>query len=431
MCYAIPGKIVAIHEKTVTVEYFGETKTALNEFKTLKLGDYIYAQGGYILEVVPETEALGILEAWREVFQDLKETDAVLSRVTAEDHTQDQKLNRILDKAANEAALSDADLLYVLSVQNPEQLNLLSKTANFLRQKYLQNSCCVHGIIELSNICARACQYCGINCGNTSVTRYKMSLEEVLAAAKTAIEDYSFKALVLQSGEGAYTIDELVTIVQTIKERWPCLIFISFGEIGLAGLEKLYAAGARGLLLRFETSNEQLYTKIHPGMSLQYRLEHLKKAYELGYLVLTGSLIGLPDQTDQDIINDIRLAKELHAEMFSFGPFVPAPGTPLAAEATVTTERIIKTLAMARLMDAQQAKILITTALETIDPMAREQGLLAGGNSVMLNVTPLQYRSLYSIYPNRAHITETIPEQIEVTIALLKKLGRAPTDLSV
>jgi len=49
----------------------------------------------------------------------------------------------------------------------------------------------------------------------------------------------------------------------------------------------------------------------------------------------------------------------------------------------------------------------------------------------MLNVTPIKYRALYAIYPQRAHEQESIELQIKETLALLKSLGRAPTDLSV
>jgi hypothetical protein len=49
----------------------------------------------------------------------------------------------------------------------------------------------------------------------------------------------------------------------------------------------------------------------------------------------------------------------------------------------------------------------------------------------MLNVTPIEYRSRYSIYPNRAHADDSIQQQIEETLALLHELGRAPTDLGI
>jgi hypothetical protein len=44
-----------------------------------------------------------------------------------------------------------------------------------------------------------------------------------------------------------------------------------------------------------------------PGIEEEIRLLHLRKAYDLGYLILTGSLIGLPGQTNKDILNDILL----------------------------------------------------------------------------------------------------------------------------
>jgi hydrogenase maturation factor len=53
MCYAIPGKVTAIENKKVAVDYFGEKKTAINEIVDLKVGDYIYAQGGYVIQTVP------------------------------------------------------------------------------------------------------------------------------------------------------------------------------------------------------------------------------------------------------------------------------------------------------------------------------------------------------------------------------------------
>jgi biotin synthase len=66
-----------------------------------------------------------------------------------------------------------------------------------------------------------------------------------------------------------------------------------------------------------------------------------------------------------------------------------------------------------------------------MDKNARTLGLMAGANSVMLNVTPIKYRKLYNIYPDRAHVEESIEAQIEETIDLLKSLGRAPTDLGI
>jgi biotin synthase len=199
----------------------------------------------------------------------------------------------------------------------------------------------------------------------------------------------------------------------------------------MEGLEELYDAGSRAMLMRFETSNPELYAKLHPGRALDTRLAHIRRAYELGYIIMTGSLIGIPGQTVADILDDIKLAKKLRPEMYSFGPFLPHPGTPLAACPPGQSTDVLKVMALARLVDAANAKIAVTTALETVDPSGMRQGLLSGGNTVMLNVTPLKYRRHYEIYPNKAHSGDSISSQIETTVSLLKSLGRAPTDLGI
>jgi biotin synthase len=423
MCYAIPGKVTEIKGKTVTVDYFGEKKTAINEIVSLKPGDYIYAQGGYVIQTLGEKEAVEVLETWKELFFELRETDVRLSRRPAEETGVSRPISLILDKAAEGRELKREELHKLLLTENPAEQGQLYKTANFLRQKYLSNSCCVHGIIEFSNYCKHDCVYCGIRRSNAILTRYRMTDEEIYAAVEEAVEQHGFKALVLQAGEDPeFTVDRLDELIREIKKRHAVLIFISVGEIGRAGLKQLYEAGARGVLLRFETSDPKLYDNLHCGDKLEERLQDVRDAYELGYLVLTGGLIGLPGQTIESLLNDIILTKELNAEMYSFGPVLPDGPK---------TELVLKVLAVSRLIDPKNAKIVVTTGFETLDPEARRKGLLAGANSVMLNVTPMKFRKLYDIYPNRAHTEETIEEQIKTTLELLYSLGRAPTDLGV
>ncbi len=432
MCYAIPGKVKEVGKKLVVIDYFGESKKAINEFYDVHIGDYVCAQGGFVIKKVSPPEAESILSAWQELFFELKKIDLRLSRLDLEKEGIDKKLSLVLDRVLESTRISREDLRYLFNMTDRRSLELIYKAANFLRQKYIKNSCCVHGIIEISNYCSQGCMYCGISGQNKDLTRYRMTHQEIVDTAIEAIEEFGFKALVLQSGEDSfYSAQELASIVKEIKERAGVLICISFGEIGIAGLERLYEAGARAILMRFETSNPEIYEKLHPGRSLNTRLEQIRKAREIGYLIMTGGLIGLPGQTKEDIISDIYLAKDLGAQMYSFGPFLPDPKTPLAKEFPPNEDDILKTLALTRLIDPEKAKILVTTAFETLYPDARRKGLLSGANSVMLNLTPIKYRQLYSIYPNRVYDSEEINNQIKETIALLQSLGRAPTDLGV
>ncbi len=392
MCYSIPGKVVEINDNIVVVDYFGEKKKARNEFYELFLGDYIYAQGGFVVQKIPPDEAKDILKIWREYFFKLQELDL---RLTHEPKT-------------------------------------LYQIANSTRRKYLGNSCCVHGIIEFSNWCRNNCLYCGIRKDNTQVKRYRMSMEEIIEQVRYAVLELNFKALVLQSGEDLwYDENVLVPLVKKIMEEVPILLILSIGEREIGLYEKLYQAGARAVLLRFETSNPSLYERYRPDHRLDDRLTLIRQLHNFGYLIFTGFLIGLPDQTEQDILNDIELTGSLNTEMFSFGPFIPHPDTPLKDTPKPTMEMVLTTIARTRIM-YQESKILVTTALETLDKEnGAKSGLLSGGNSLMINLTPNKYRKLYEIYPKKADVDEDIKDVIQKNLNLLSSLGRAPTDLGL
>ena len=144
MCYAIPGKVTEIDGRVVTVDYFSERKKVRNDFyQDLAPGEYVYAQGGFIIQRIAEEEARNILNTWQELFEKLKETDLRLTR----------------------------------------QPKDLYQIANATRQKSLGNSCCIHGIIEFSNYCRQNCLYCGIRKDNSNLTRYRMGEEEIIQRA--------------------------------------------------------------------------------------------------------------------------------------------------------------------------------------------------------------------------------------------------------
>ncbi|MFH1540409.1 MAG: radical SAM protein [Elusimicrobiota bacterium] len=392
MCYAIPGKVTEITGSIITIEYFDISKKVRNDFIELALGDYVYAQGGFVIQKVLPDEAKEILQTWKEFFFQLKETDLRLTRQTKD----------------------------------------IYQIANSVRQKHIGNASCVHGIIEFSNYCRSNCLYCGLRKDNCKLKRYRMEIDEIVDLCDYAVNKLGFKALVLQSGEDLWYDDEkLLALTKKIFEKCKILLIFSIGERELQTFVKLYEAGVRGVLLRFETSNEEIYKKIKPECKLSDRLNLIKKLTELGYLIMTGFLIGLPDETEKDVLNNIKLSNDLKTELFSFGPFIPHPDTPLSNFQSPSLELVLETTARARIL-YPESKILVTTALETLDKEnAARSGLLAGANSLMVNLTPKKYRDLYEIYPNRAGTDLEIDERIKKVISILHSLGRVPADLGL
>jgi hydrogenase expression/formation protein HypC len=64
MCLAVPGKVIKINEKTVTVEYPMESREVYNSGVDVAVGDYVMVQMGVIVKKMPEEEAKIMLEAW-------------------------------------------------------------------------------------------------------------------------------------------------------------------------------------------------------------------------------------------------------------------------------------------------------------------------------------------------------------------------------
>jgi biotin synthase len=426
LCYAIPGKLVEINGNIGIIDYFGEKRKVIID-TYVKVGDYVYAQGGVLINKISEKEAKEILEFWKEKFTELKNIDRGLSKL--DDSEISYNLLGIFQKANLGKELTKKELHRILELKDKKELKALFQLANSIRQRDHDNACCVHGIIEFSNFCKMNCFYCGIRSSNP-IKRYRLEIDEIVSTARKMVEKYGFKALVLQSGEDAYYDEnKLIEIVKKVR-KLNVLVFLSIGDRSKSIYQKLYDAGARAALLRFESSNEEIFHTLRPGTKLKDRIQLIKDLKDMGYVIATGFIVGLPGETNQDIINNILLTKSLKADMYSFGPLMPASGTPLEKLTSPKKESILKVIALTRLVD-RKSNILVTTALETLDGKSKRQGLLAGANSLMLNITPKKYAGLYSIYNNKAGIKEGIGDMIKDTISLLYSIGRAPTDLGI
>jgi len=427
MCYVIPAKLIGIEGNIGIIDYFGEHRKVLLDLEDLQIGDYVYAQGGVLVRKIPEKEALEILETWKEIFFELKKTDEALSRIDEE------KLSgnalKILQKVNLRKSLKPSEMLSLFELDDAKELSVLYEVANNVRQRMHGNASCVHGILEFSNYCSNNCFYCGIR-KDKDIKRYRMTVDEIIASAKVAVDKYRFKALVLQSGEDDwYDEDKLITIVKALR-KMGILIFLSIGSRSAETYRKLYEAGARAALLRFETSNKEIFAKLRPGTNLEDRINLIKELKNIGYVIATGFIIGFPGETNEDRVNNILLTKSLGPDMYSFGPLIPTAGTPLEEQAKVAKDLVLKTIAISRFVDSS-SNILVTTALETLDESAKREALLAGANSMMINMTPLEYRPMYAIYDNRCDRSKEIDNSIQETIDLLSSLGRSPIDIGV
>ena len=313
--------------------------------------------------------------------------------------------------------MNKADLLAWLTETDEIRLGQLWAEADRVRHASVGDAVHLRGLIEISNYCVRRCAYCGLRVERSALVRYRMSADEVLAAAHDAVK-FDYGTVVLQAGEDpGWRAEKIADIVRRIKAETPLAVTLSLGERSPDEWKLWRAAGADRYLLRFETANRALYDLIHPAGpngKISDRIAMLHELRTMGYEIGSGVMIGIPGQTYLDLARDLETFRELDLDMIGIGPFIPHPDTPLGKNPAAPRPEqppadelmTLKMVALTRLM-CPRANIPSTTALATLNlEQGRELGLQRGANIVMPNVTPLRYRALYEIYPGKACIRE-------------------------
>ena len=315
-------------------------------------------------------------------------------------------------------SITKSEIVKILSSNDTE----LFEIANEVRKSNKGNGVHLRGLLEFTNICKCNCKYCGLRSENKLIKRYRLTEEEIMTSVKSAVA-LGFRTIVLQGGEDAYfSTDRLCKIIKKIKE-FDVAITLSIGEKAFDEYKALKEAGVDRYLLRIETTDENLYKSLHPNMSLENRFKCLENIKKLGFETGTGCLVGLPNQTIESLANDILFFKELDADMVGVGPFIPHQNTPLAGKQPDNFNLALRVMALTRIL-LPEINIPATTAMETIHPNGRIIALNSGANVVMPNITSIEYKKDYEIYPNKAATNDCVEKCIQDITLKIKFIGR-------
>ena len=309
------------------------------------------------------------------------------------------------------------EIIEKLSLSAPNSLTTLYAEANTIKTSVVGNKVYLRGLIEFSNICKKNCYYCGIRRDNQTVKRYELSNEDVLKAVDFAWKN-RYGSVVLQSGEqqSVHFTERITRLLYQIKAYTnnSMGITLSCGEQTAETYKEWFQAGAHRYLLRIETSNRELYYKLHPNddtHSFDTRLTAIKQLRAEGYQVGTGVMIGLPFQTVDDLADDLLFFQLMNIDMVGMGPYLEHTQTPLYQYRHLLLppekrlELTLKMVATLRLLMPDN-NIAATTALQVLHPEGREMAVLAGANIIMPNMTLPGFRSAYRIYDHKPGIND-------------------------
>ena len=73
---------------------------------------------------------------------------------------------------------------FKLLLETDTYTNELFKQADIVRKQIYGKDVYIRGLIEFTNYCKNNCYYCGINCTNKNIQRYRLTKDEILQCCK-------------------------------------------------------------------------------------------------------------------------------------------------------------------------------------------------------------------------------------------------------
>ena len=234
--------------------------------------------------------------------------------------------------------------------------------------------------------CSEDCSYCAQSSRyKTGLTPTKLSrVSEVLSAARTAKANGSSRfcmGAAWRDMRGRKTsLRDIKAMVEGVRALGmeAC---VTLGMIDGEQAKELKAAGLTAYNHNVDTSREH-YPNVITTRSYDERLKTLEHVREAGIHVCTGGILGLGEK-EQDHVGLIYTVATLpeHPESFPVNTLVPIKGTPLGESEPISFDRVLRTIATARLV---MPKTIIRLAAGRIS-MSEEKQMLcfsSGANAI-------------------------------------------------
>ena len=241
--------------------------------------------------------------------------------------------------------------------------------------------------------------------GNSGISRYRIGLED---AKKTieSVKGLGLGRLFLISGEDPkYDFRDIVAMVEYGKALG-LFMSLAAGEFDDEEYIILMNAGLDEYVLKFETSDREMFGRIKPSTTFDKRMRCIDAIRDTGMALGSGNIVGLPHQSLGQVADDIMLMKELGISWAPIIQYMPVPGTPLAEEGgRGSLETTLKEIAILRLI---MPEVHITAQQPGKDPkngLADVEGnlvaLSSGADMLFVDMLPSALRKEFNVISDR------------------------------
>ncbi len=179
-------------------------------------------------------------------------------------------IDQVLTKARLGKGLSHREAILLLDCQIEEKNQEIFELAAEIKRNFYGNRIVMFAPLYLSNYCINGCTYCPYHAQNKTITRKKLTLEEV-EKETIALMDMGHKRLALELGEDPvnnpleYMLDCIKTIY-SIKHKNGEIrrVNVNIAATTVEDYRKLHEAEIGTYILFQETYNKETYEKLHP-----------------------------------------------------------------------------------------------------------------------------------------------------------------------
>ena len=261
---------------------------------------------------------------------------------------------------------------------------------------------------------------------NRALERFRATpegLAELLLEHRPA----SVTDLNIQAGEDPKAVREVVLpLIRSLRRETNLGISVCLGSLANELYDEMQAAGASIYILKFETGDPELYARLESPGTFDERLARIRYLASQGWNVSSGFIAGLPGQTADQMLTNLRVANELPLDGCSVSPFIPGDETPLAASGGADINFTLNSMAALRLMRPEWV-IPAVSALNLAEPgSGYRRGLRTGANLVTINMTPAGLRDDYLLYKRERFIMTE-----EVILRAIEAEGLEPSEVGL
>lgn len=173
--------------------------------------------------------------------------------------------------------------------------------------------------------CPFSCSFCPAGTIRWQVRKLNEVFEEINLISRLGIKEIHFR-------DQTFGVDKrrtlcLLEYIETKQINWSC--FSRFDIVNEKLLKKMKQAGCHTIIFGIESGDYYFRKKYGKDIESDFIAHTLDLCSKLGINTVGTFIVGLPEETYENVLSTIKLAKELKLDYASFNPAIPRFGSNL------------------------------------------------------------------------------------------------------